>query len=100
MPRVYTELACHSLFIRTLLIRPEMSELADFVPELTIIDLPSFKADPKRHGVRSENVVAIDFARKIVLIGGAFYSRQKKKTVVTPPEFFLSGNGGGWLALP
>jgi len=60
--RVYTELAWHSLFIRTLLIRPETSELASFVPELTIIDLPSFRADPKRHGVRSENVVAIDFA--------------------------------------
>ena len=72
--RVYTELAWHSLFIRTLLIRPETSELADFVPELTIIDLPSFKADPKRHGVRSENVVAIDFARKIVLIGGSYYA--------------------------
>ena len=48
--RVFTELAWHSLFIRTLLIRPEASELAIFVPELTIIDLPSFRADPKRHG--------------------------------------------------
>ena len=52
--RVFTELAWHSLFIRTLLIRPEASDLASFVPELTIIDLPSFRADPKRHGVRSE----------------------------------------------
>src|SRR5258708_29466744 len=66
--RVFTELAWHSLFIRTLLIRPETETLASFVPELTIIDLPSFRADPKRHGVRSENVVAIDFARNIVLI--------------------------------
>ena len=72
--RVFTELAWHSLFIRTLLIRPETSELASFVPELTVIDLPSFRADPKRHGVRSENVVAIDFARKIVLIGGSYYA--------------------------
>ncbi len=69
--RVFTELAWHSLFIRTLLIRPETSEIENFVPELTIIDLPSFRADPKRHGVRSENVVAIDFVRKIVLIGGS-----------------------------
>ena len=49
--RVFTEYAWHSLFIRQLLIRPERSELADFVPEFTIVDLPSFKADPKRHGV-------------------------------------------------
>ena len=45
--RVFTELAWHSLFIRTLLRRPETSELASFVPELTIIDLPSFRADPE-----------------------------------------------------
>jgi phosphoenolpyruvate carboxykinase (ATP) len=30
-------------------------------PELTIVDLPSFKADLKRHGVRSESIIAIDF---------------------------------------
>src|SRR5258707_1423576 len=77
--RVYTELAWHSLFIRTLLIRPEISELASFVPELTIIDLPSFKADPNRHGVRSENVVTINFARKIVLISGISYTGAVRK---------------------
>ncbi|MBR1151379.1 phosphoenolpyruvate carboxykinase (ATP), partial [Bradyrhizobium sp. JYMT SZCCT0428] len=79
--RVFTELAWHSLFIRTLLIRPEASDLASFVPELTIIDLPSFRADPKRHGCKSENVVAIDFARKIVLIGGSYYAGEMKKSV-------------------
>src|SRR6201991_3429483 len=87
--RVYTELAWHSLFIRTLLIRPEASELASFVPELTIIDLPSFRADPKRHGVRSENVVGIDFARKIVLIGGSYYAGEMKKSVFTTLNSYL-----------
>src|SRR6202021_3444011 len=87
--RVFTALAWHSLFIRTLLIRPEASELASFVPELTIIDLPSFKADPKRHGCKSENVVAIDFARKIVLIGGAFYAGGEKKTVFTTLNYYF-----------
>src|SRR5689334_15556237 len=86
--RVFTELAWHSLFIRTLLIRPDASELASFTPELTIVDLPSFRADPKRHGVRSENVVAIDFARKIVLIGGAYYAGEMKKSVVTPLNLY------------
>jgi phosphoenolpyruvate carboxykinase (ATP) len=91
--RVYTELAWHSLFIRTLLIRPQASELASFVPELTIIDLPSFKADPKRHGVRSENVVAIDFARKIVLIGGSYYAGEMKKSVFTTLNYYLPDKG-------
>src|SRR5438309_2430571 len=91
--RVFTELAWHSLFIRTLLIRPEASALRDFAPELTIISLPSFRADPKRHGVRSENVVAIDFARKIVLIGGSYYAGEMKKSVFTTLNYYLPARG-------
>jgi phosphoenolpyruvate carboxykinase (ATP) len=91
--RVYTELAWHSLFIRTLLIRPEPSALPSFVPDLTIIDLPSFRADPKRHGCKSENVVAIDFTRKIVLIGGTQYAGEMKKSVFTTLNFYLPEQG-------
>ena len=39
--RVINELAWHNLFVRTLLVRPEAAELAEFVPEYTIIDLPA-----------------------------------------------------------
>ena len=60
--RVINEFAWHNLFVRTLLVRPSAVEQASFVPEYTIIDLPSFRADPKRHGCKSENVVAIDTA--------------------------------------
>jgi phosphoenolpyruvate carboxykinase (ATP) len=91
--RVFAELAWHSLFIRTLLIRPERGELAGFVPELTIVDLPSFKADPKRHGVRSETVIAIDFSKKIVLIGGSSYAGEMKKSVFTTLNFYLPAKG-------
>jgi len=91
--RVYTEFAWHSLFIRTLLRRPETAELAGFMPELTIIDLPSFRADPKRHGCKSENVVAIDFTRKIVLIGGSQYAGEMKKSVFTTLNFYLPEQG-------
>jgi phosphoenolpyruvate carboxykinase (ATP) len=91
--RVFTELAWHSLFIRQLLIRPVAPELDDFVPELTIVDLPSFKADPKRHGVRSETVIAIDFSRKIVLIGNSSYAGEMKKSVFTTLNFYLPAQG-------
>jgi phosphoenolpyruvate carboxykinase (ATP) len=87
--RVFTEYAWHSLFIRTMLIRPDRSELASFVPELTIVDLPSFRADPKRHGCRSETIIAIDFSRKIVLIGGSSYAGEMKKSVFTYLNFVL-----------
>jgi phosphoenolpyruvate carboxykinase (ATP) len=87
--RVFCELAWHSLFIRALLIRPERADLASFVPELTIVDLPSFKADPKRHGVRSETIIAIDFSKKIVLIGGTSYAGEIKKSVFTTLNYYL-----------
>jgi len=87
--RVFTEYAWHSLFIRNLLIRPEVGELAGFVPELTIVDLPSFRADPKRHGCRSDTVIACDFTRKIILIGGTSYAGEMKKAVFTYLNFVL-----------
>ncbi len=87
--RVFTELAWHSLFIRTMLIRPDLSELPGFVPALTIVDLPSFKADPARHGCRSETIIACDFTRNIVLIGGTSYAGEMKKSVFTYLNFVL-----------
>jgi len=89
--RVFTELAWHSLFIRQLLIRPERDDLAKFAPELTIVDLPSFKPDHKRHGGRegSDTMVAIDFTRKIVLICGSSYAGEMKKSVFTTLNFYL-----------
>ncbi|KQO60953.1 MULTISPECIES: phosphoenolpyruvate carboxykinase [unclassified Methylobacterium] len=91
--RVFTELAWHSLFIRNLLIRPERSALEDYVPGLTIIDLPSFQAEPHRHGCRSKTVIAIDFTRKIVLIGGSAYAGEMKKSVFTYLNYVLPGAG-------
>ena len=79
--RVITELAWHSLFIRTLLVRPVAQELAAFLPEYTIIDLPSFRADPARHGCRSETVVAVNLSEKLILIGGTAYAGEMKKSV-------------------
>ena len=67
--RVVTEFAWHSLFIRNLLIRPERAALEGFLPKLTIIDLPSFRADPASHGCRTETVIACDLTNGIVLIG-------------------------------
>ena len=90
--RVVTQYAWHSLFIRNLLIRPSAEEVASFVADLTIIDLPSFRADPARHGCRSETVVAINFARKIVLIGGTSYAGEIKKSVFSWLNFLLPAN--------
>jgi phosphoenolpyruvate carboxykinase (ATP) len=91
--RVYTQYAWHNLFIRNLLIRPDRADLSGFVPKLTIIDLPSFKADPARHGCRSETVIAVDLTRGIVLIGGTSYAGEMKKSVFTVLNYLLPSKG-------
>ncbi len=91
--RVICEMAWHNLFIRNLLIRPDRADLAAFVGEMTIIDLPSFRADPARHGCRSETVIAVDMTRKIVLIGGTTYAGEIKKSVFTMLNYLLPAKG-------
>ncbi len=91
--RVITEFAWHSLFIRNLLIRPERAALADFQPKLTIIDLPHFRADPARHGCRSETVIACDLVNGLVLIGGTSYAGEMKKSVFTALNYLLPEKG-------
>jgi len=91
--RMVTELAWHGLFIRHLLRRPDREELDTFVPEFTIINCPSFKADPKRHGCRSETVVALNFDKKLILIGGTEYAGENKKSVFSLLNYILPGKG-------
>ncbi|MFN7397752.1 MAG: phosphoenolpyruvate carboxykinase (ATP), partial [Sandaracinobacter sp.] len=90
---VVTEFAWHSLFIRTLLVRPNTADLANFAAEYTIIDLPSFKADPARHGCRSETVVAVNFTEKLILIGGTRYAGEMKKSVFGILNYLLPTKG-------
>jgi len=91
--RVVTELAWHGLFIRHLLRRPERDELDSFVPEWTIINCPSFKADPSRHGCRTTTVIAMNFDAKLILIGNTAYAGENKKSVFTLLNYLLPEQG-------
>ena len=91
--RVINQMAWHNLFIRTLLVRPATDELPGFVPDYTIINLPSFKADPARHGCRSDTVIAVNFSEKLILIGNTEYSGEMKKGVFGLLNFLLPAQG-------
>jgi phosphoenolpyruvate carboxykinase (ATP) len=79
--RVITEHAWQALFISHLLIKPAKGQA--FTPKLTVICLPSFQADPNRHGTRSDVVIAMDLRAGLVLIGGTHYAGEIKKAVFT-----------------
>ncbi|MEM7724289.1 MAG: phosphoenolpyruvate carboxykinase [Pseudomonadota bacterium] len=89
--RVVSELAWHNQFIRHLLRRPGAEELATFVPEFTIINCPSFKADPARHDCRSDTVIALNFDKKLILIANTEYAGENKKSVFTLLNYILPG---------
>ncbi|MEI9990533.1 MAG: phosphoenolpyruvate carboxykinase [Rhizomicrobium sp.] len=87
--RIVTEYAWHSLFVHQLLIRPTAEQLKGFTPEFTIVDLPSFEADPVKHGCASKTVIAVNFTKKLVLIGGTSYAGEMKKSVFTILNYLL-----------
>jgi phosphoenolpyruvate carboxykinase (ATP) len=91
--RIMCEYAWHAAFIRHLLRRPEAHELKGYVPQFTVVNLPSFKADPKRHGCRTETVIAVNFTKNIVLIGGTSYAGETKKSVFTMMNWAMPARG-------
>ncbi|MDP1577701.1 MAG: phosphoenolpyruvate carboxykinase (ATP), partial [Cypionkella sp.] len=91
--RMVTELAWHGLFIRHMLRRPERAELDTFVPEWTVINCPSFEADPKLHGCRTSTVIALNFERKLILIANTAYAGENKKAVFTLLNYLLPEKG-------
>ncbi len=91
--RVITELAWHGLFIRHLLRRPSRHEIDRFVPEFTLINCPSFRADPARHGCRKQTVIALNFDARLILVGGTAYAGENKKAVFTLLNYLLPAKG-------
>jgi phosphoenolpyruvate carboxykinase (ATP) len=90
--RVITEYAWHSLFCRNLFIDdPQAAE--DASPQFTVIDSPSFKADPTRHGSNSEVIIAVNFAKRLVLIGGTSYAGEMKKSIFSILNYLLPLQG-------
>ena len=91
--RMVTELAWHNLFIRHLLRRPEHTTLDSFIADFTVINCPSFQANPEKHNCRSETVIALNFDKKLILIGGTEYAGENKKSVFTLLNYLLPEKG-------
>jgi phosphoenolpyruvate carboxykinase (ATP) len=90
--RVITEYAWHNLFARNLFI-VDPAAAGEHAAGLTIIDAPSFRADPARHGTNSEVVIVLNFAERLVLIGGTSYAGEIKKSVFSTLNYLLPLRG-------
>jgi phosphoenolpyruvate carboxykinase (ATP) len=92
--RVVNEFAWHNLFARNMFI-PELDADKRFAhrPDYTVIDAPNFKADPERHGTRSDVFILVHFGKKLVLIGGTHYAGEIKKSIFTILNYTLPLQG-------
>jgi phosphoenolpyruvate carboxykinase (ATP) len=87
--RVYTETAWASIFARNLFRRPAAAELAGFAPNFTIINVPSFQADPGTEGTRTETAILVHLRRMEVIIVGTMYAGEIKKSAFTVMNYLL-----------
>ena len=91
--RIYTQFAWSNLFVRNLFIRPTEAERVGFEPDFTVVDVPSFHANPAEEGTRTETFIALNLAQRLVLIGGTEYGGEIKKSMFTVMNYVLPVNG-------
>jgi phosphoenolpyruvate carboxykinase (ATP) len=91
--RVYTETAWASIFAKNLFRRPTAEELAGFTPNFTIINVPSFKADPATEGVRSETAILVNLQAMEIIIVGTEYAGEIKKSAFTVMNYLMPDEG-------
>lgn len=92
--RVITEHAWHALFARNMFLRPRGEEARrPHDPQFTVLHVPDFRATPEIDGTRSEAFIILDFARRLVLIGGTGYAGEIKKSIFTVMNYLLPERG-------
>ena len=92
--RVITELAWHSVFARTMFIPcATKEEYQHFVPEFTVIAVPSFKAFPQIDGTPANTFILLNFDQKVCIIGNTAYAGEIKKSVFTIMNYLLPLEG-------
>jgi phosphoenolpyruvate carboxykinase (ATP) len=92
--RVITETAWHSMFARDMFLREFDPEVLDrFDPDFVVIHCPQFHAIPEVDHTRSEAFILLNFAQRLVIIGGTSYAGEIKKSVFTVMNYLLPQRG-------
>jgi phosphoenolpyruvate carboxykinase (ATP) len=91
--RVVNQNAWQNLFAHHMFLRLPNEELAQHVPEFTILHAPACLADPAEDGTKSGTFIVINFRKKLVLIGGTRYAGEIKKSIFTLMNYLLPKRG-------
>ncbi len=92
--RFITELAYHALFVRNMFIREfDPAVLRTFVPDMVVINVPSFHAVPEEDGTRSQTFIIQNLAKSMTIIGGTAYAGENKKSIFSAMNYYLPKQG-------
>ncbi len=75
-------MAYHSLFVRNM-----------FVPDWTVLNVPSLRADPERDQTCSDTFIPVDFSRRVGPVGGAEYAGENRKVNFGLLKFLVPASG-------
>jgi len=87
--RFVTAKAWQHHFVKNMFFRPkETPDIATFAPDFTVYNASgTTDADWRRHGLRSENFVALHLGKRVALVGGTEYTGEMKKGIFTVMNF-------------
>ncbi len=94
--RIVTEVSWMAHFCRNMFIWPTDEELAEFVPDWTVLHACKTTClDYEQWGLRSEVFSAGNIKERMALIGGSWYPGEIKKGIFTLMNYFLPLKGVG-----
>jgi phosphoenolpyruvate carboxykinase (ATP) len=92
--RVVTETAWHSLFARNMFLTiDDPALLRAHRPEFVVINAPNLTAIPDVHCTTSGAFILLNFARRMILIGGTRYAGEIKKSIFTVMNYLMPQRG-------
>ena len=91
--RVITENAWHAMFAHNMFLEPTPGEHENFVPDFTVIHAPRFQAVPESDGTNSDVFILVNFAQRLILIGGTSYAGEIKKSIFSILNYLLPAQG-------
>lgn len=87
--RVVNEFAWQNIFVRQLFVRSWEKCGSTDRSGFTILSAPGCTADPAIDGTYSEAFIVVNFAERVVLIGGTHYAGEMKKSIFSVMNYLL-----------
>lgn len=91
--RIVSEVAYHALFSWNMFIRATTEELADHMPQFTVLAAPGLIAKPDVDGTRTGTFILINMEKRLIIFGGTLYSGEVKKGIFTVMNYLLPLQG-------